>query len=175
MIKEVKYEGRFLRFIDENGWEYVERVNCAGIVIIVSQTDENNILFVEQYRMPLKSKTIEFPAGLIDDAQTDVEETCFQAAERELLEETGYKAGRLEVLQRGPVSGGMSEGIVTMLRAYDLKRIQPGGGVEGENITVHEISITKVDSWLKEMEGKGYFIEPKIYAGLYFLKGFNKE
>ena len=46
----------------------------------------------------------------------------------------------------------------------------PGGGDETESIIVHEVSLQEVDLWLYEMEKKGYLVDPKVYAGLYFLK-----
>ncbi len=171
MGREVKYEGKFIRFIDDDGWEYVERTNCSGIVIIVSKTDEDKVLFVEQYRVPIKAKSIEFPAGLINDEDQTSDETPIEAARRELLEETGYEAASMEELIFGPVSGGMSTNVVTMVMARGLKKVGAGGGVEGENVTVHEVPLSEVDGWLKIMAEKGFFIEPKIYSGLYFLKG----
>ncbi|MFT5387611.1 MAG: ADP-ribose pyrophosphatase [Candidatus Omnitrophota bacterium] len=174
MGREIKYEGKYIRFIDEDGWEYVERVKCSGIVIIVSKTKDDEVLFVEQHRVPIQNRTIEFPAGLIDDGAGETDETALQAAHRELLEETGYQAGALTPLIQGPVSGGMSSNSVYMVLAENLTKVHEGGGVEDENITVHHVPIGEVDVWLRVKEKEGFFIEPKIYSGLYFLKGCHK-
>jgi hypothetical protein len=49
-------------------WEYVERTNGEGTsVVIVASTPERKLLFVEQTRVPIQSKTIEMPAGLVGD------------------------------------------------------------------------------------------------------------
>lgn len=64
---KVVAEGRFLRFLIKQGWEYVERPNCTGIVIIVAVTDEGKLLFTEQFRLPVGRPVIEFPAGLVGD------------------------------------------------------------------------------------------------------------
>jgi ADP-ribose pyrophosphatase len=169
----VIFEGRYLRLIKKEGWEFIERNNCTDIVIVVAMTKDHNVLFVEQYRPPIESKTIEFCAGLIND-EGKKKETLLKGAKRELFEETGYEAGRLEVILKGPVSGGSSADLVTMVRAYDLVKKGKGGGDGTEGITVHEVPLKNVDGWLKRMEKKGYLIEPKIYSGLYFLRQYNR-
>lgn len=163
-------EGRFLRFIRHEEYEYVERNNCSGIVIIVPVTDEGNVIFVEQYRLPVNKKLIEFPAGLVNDICGVEKETLAKAAKRELLEETGYRASRMTKLLEGPVSGGFTSDIVTMFLARGLKKTGAGGGDETEMITVHEVPFKNAEPWLSAMEKKGFLIEPKVYAGLYFLR-----
>ncbi len=171
----VIYEGRFLRFIKKDNWEFIERNNCSAIVIIIAMTNENKVLFVEQFRPPVGKQVIEFPAGLINDEFASEQESIIEGAKRELLEETGYAAKRLKKLISGPVSGGSSTDIVTMIMAFDLQKKGQGGGVSDEGIIVHEVSLSKVDRWLKSMERKGRLIEPKVYSGLYFLHKYNER
>jgi ADP-ribose pyrophosphatase len=163
-------EGRFLRFIRHEEYEYVERNNCTGIVIIVPVTDEGQVIFVEQYRLPVDSRVIEFPAGLVNDICGAKKETLSRAANRELLEETGYRAARLTKLLEGPVSGGSTSDQVTMFLAKGLKKTGKGGGDPTEMITIHEVPWRRAGQWLRAMERKGFLIEPKVYAGLYFLE-----
>jgi len=66
--KEIIYKGKFLSYIDKGGWEYIERNNCDGIVIILAMTDDNKVIFIEQYRPPVAKSVIEFPAGLVNDS-----------------------------------------------------------------------------------------------------------
>jgi len=166
----VLHEGRFLTFIDKGGWEYVKRCNCSGIVIIVSKTDEGKVILVEQFRPPVNKRVIEFPAGLVNDGDPASSESLEKAALRELYEETGYRAETAEVLLHGPVSSGSSADLVTMVLAKGLEKSGKGGGDETENIIVHEIEMAKVHDWLANMNDAGFLIEPKIYAGLYFLQ-----
>lgn len=169
MTKEIKHQGKYIRFIEENTWEYVQRHNCDGVVFIVPVTKDGQLIFTEQYRLPVKSNVIEFPAGLVND-QIDCVEDVMQSARRELIEETGYDAGTLELLTEGPVSGGLTDTIVCMVLAADLKKVGDGGGVdEGEDITVHLVNWVDVDDWLLQQKFNGLMIEPKIYSGLYFL------
>ena len=165
----ILHEGDFLRLIREGQWEYIERNNCRGIVIILAMTDDEKVILVEQYRQPVHKKVIEFPAGLICDDPKHKNESMTTAAKRELLEETGYKAGKIVKLLTGPVSSGFTADIVTVVRAYGLRKVARGGGDHTENIVVHEVPLAKAEHWLKQMARKGCLIEPKVYAGLFFL------
>jgi ADP-ribose pyrophosphatase len=167
--KIVLKEGRFIRFVQMGEWEFFERHNCKGIVIIVALTRDKKVLFVEQFRPPVGKSVIEFPAGLVNDHDPSQNESLLKAAQRELFEETGYRARHMKKLLDGPVSGGATSDILTMVRAYDLKKVGPGGGDGTEGITVHEVPLKNVYRWLKSQEKKGFLIEPKVYAGLYFL------
>src|SRR3989338_2614578 len=102
-------------------------------------------------------------------AKADKNESMRTAAKRELLEETGYKAGKIVKLLTGPVSSGFTADIVTVVRAYGLRKVARGGGDHTENIVVHEVPLAKAEHWLKQMARKGCLIEPKVYAGLFFL------
>jgi len=47
--------------------------------------------------------------------------------------------------------------------------VHAGGGVGHENITVHEVPLSEVHDWLAAKASEGLLIEPKVYAGLYFI------
>jgi ADP-ribose pyrophosphatase len=166
---ELLWQGKWLRMMRRGSWEYVERTNAGGVsVIIVAATPDVTLLFVEQTRVPLQSKTIEMPAGLVGDF--DAEESLLVAAERELLEETGWRAGKLEYLMTGPSSAGMSTELMAFVRARELVREHAGGGDESEDILVHEIAIADAPRWLAQKLAEGYSIDAKVWAGLYFLE-----
>ena len=159
------YEGKFLRLIKNAHWEYVQRVNASGAVHILAITPENELLLVEQQRLPVGEVVIELPAGVIGD-----EAGREQAAARELVEETGYRAERVERLYQGPSSPGMASEIVTMVCAFNLQQVGEGGGVEGENITVRRIPLTEISAWLAARMAEGRLIDHKVYAALYFIR-----
>ena len=165
---ETLFNGRWLRLRRRGRWEFAERTNPGGGVIIIAVTPENRILFVEQWREAVRSKTIEMPAGLVGDLG-DSAESAVAAAARELTEETGYRAGRVELLMAGPSSAGMSNEMIAFVRAYDLTREHVGGGDHTEDIIVHEISREDAPAWLVQKWREGYSIDPKLFAGLYFL------
>ena len=161
--------GTWLRLKRRGRWEYAERTNPGGGVMIIAVTPQDCILFVEQVRPAIECMTIEMPAGLIGDIATSAGESAIDAAHRELIEETGYRAGRVEFLMAGPTSAGMSNEILAFVRAYDLERVHAGGGDETEDITVHEIPRRDAAAWLVEKMRAGYSVDPKMFAGLYML------
>ena|ERR1051326_3099175 len=163
------YSGKFLALVKEGRWEYVDRIGATGAVIVVAVTNEQKLLLVEQYRIPVHARTIELPAGVIGDELGGGDECHATAAKRELLEETGYSAERIETLSTGPASSGLTSEVVTLLLASGLKRLHAGGGVGHEKITVHEVHLKEVHEWLAAKANAGLLIEPKVYAGLYFI------
>jgi len=161
--------GRWLRLMRRGRWEYAERTNPGGGVIIIAVTPEDRLLFVEQWREAVRSRTIEMPAGLVGDIAGDTEESAVTAADREILEETGYRAGRIDFLMAGPSSAGMTNEVMSFVRASDLVREHAGGGDHTEEIVVHEIPRAEAARWLVTKMHEGYSIDPKLFAGLYFL------
>ena len=166
---ETLFAGRWLRLMRRGRWEFAERTNPGGGVIIVAITPSNCVLFVEQWREAVRGKTIEMPAGLIGDLAGNAAESAIAAAARELTEETGYRAGRIEFLMAGPSSAGMSNEMIAFVRAYDLVREHAGGGDATENILVHEVPLADAATWLLGKSREGYSIDPKLFAGLYFI------
>ena len=161
--------GKFLTLVKEGHWEYAERTNATGAAIIVAVTEERKLILVEQYRIPVHARTVELPAGIIGDEPGSSDEAHAEAARRELIEETGYEAGHIEVLTHGPSSSGLTSETVTLFRATKLRRVGAGGGVAHENITVHEVALADVHAWLEAKAKAGVLVDPKVYAGLYFI------
>lgn len=166
---ELLYDGQWLRMLKRGTWEYVERTTGDGMaVIVIAVTPDDNVLFVEQYRVPLGAPTIEMPAGLVgDDHDTD---TLEAAARRELIEETGWAANRVDVLLVGPTSAGMSSERIAFVRARGLTRVGSGGGVGSENITVHEVPRAQAPAWLMQKQREGYELDLKLWAGLWMIE-----
>jgi ADP-ribose pyrophosphatase len=76
----------------------------------------------------------------------------------------------VEFIHAGPSSSGMSTEQVAFVRALDLVKVGPGGGDETENIVVHEIPRAEAGAWLFARAAAGYSIDPKLFAGLWFLE-----
>ena len=168
--KTILHGGKFLALVKEGHWEYADRTNATGAAIIVAVTDEQKLLLVEQYRIPVHARTIELPAGIIGDEPGSSNEHDAEAAGRELEEETGYRAEHLEALTHEPASSGLTSETVTLFLATKLWRVGKGGGVAHEEIIVHEVPLNEVDEWLKTKAKAGLLVDPKVYAGLYFLE-----
>lgn len=171
---ELLYEGQWLRLVKRDQWESCERTHgkdgLAVLVIAVTPADE--VLFVEQYRVPLGARTIEMPAGLVGD--DDDADTLEAAAHRELIEETGWEAGRIDVLLTGPTSSGMSNERIAFARARELRKVGDGGGVGSENITVHTVPRATAPAWLMQKYAEGYELDLKLWAGLWMIE-FNPD
>ncbi len=164
-----RFEGRYLGIRERDRWEFTTRTNASGVVVIIPVTCRDELLFVEQFRIPVNNHVIEFPAGLAGD-HADADESMRQAAERELLEETGYASQRMQWLVRCPSSPGMSDELIDFFLAEQADRVGPGGGDDSEDITVHVVPRDQVDQWLADMQRAGKTFDPKIYAGLYWLE-----
>lgn len=162
-------EGKHLRLVSHDGWEFVERKNANGVVFIVPITRNKEIVLIEEYRVPIASSIIELPAGLSGDNGDESQE---DAANRELLEETGYRAERLVKAHYGPSSAGLTSEQLTLFIALDVIKVTDD--VE-ENIKVHVIPIDDVDDWLRSQELIGKAISMRIYAGLYILSVMQKR
>lgn len=169
MDKRILFEGPFLAMAERGGWQFATRTKGSGVVAIVATTPTGELLLVEQLRKPLNGPVIELPAGLTGD--TDTHESVTTAANRELVEETGYHAHQLTLLGKpGPCSAGLSDETVQMILAGNQERVGPGGGADhDEEIIVHEIHPHHLLQWAREQEARGAFIDPKIYSALAFL------
>jgi ADP-ribose pyrophosphatase len=161
-------QGRFLRLLDLATWEYAERCRGHGVVTVVAVTAEGCLLLTEQYRPAVRARVIELPAGLVGDAAGSAHEAEETAARRELLEETGYEAARMVFLMRGPTSSGMTNEQIAFFRAEELHRVHNGGGDGSEEITVHAVPLDELEAWCAQRAAEGAFVDPKVYAGLYF-------
>ncbi len=166
---ETLFAGKYVHLRRRGTWEYAERANPQGAVIIVAVTPEDRVLLVEQYRIPIQSKTLEFPAGLIGDQASFEGESWRESARRELLEETGWDCEHLDSIMAGPSSAGMSTEIMHFVRARGLMRVNAGGGDASEDIIVHEVPVNEIAAFVAARMAAGYAIDPKVYAGIYFL------
>lgn len=165
---ETLYQGKFLKFSKSGTWEYAERVNSSGAGFILAVTPRQELVLVEQYRVPMQARTIELPAGIIGDEGNDGE-AIEASALRELEEETGFRGARAEILLSGPVAPGLASEMLHLVRVHDLQRVGAGGGVDNEDITVHIVPLKQIDAWLASKTREGLLIEPRIYTGLYFI------
>lgn len=165
----VVYEGKYQRMVVRGTWEYSERVHAGGLAaIIVAVTPDDEVLFVEQFRVPLQARTIEMPAGLVGDI--DAGESIEVSAVRELEEETGWTADHAEVLMIGPTSSGASNEKVAFVRASGLRKVGDGGGDASEDITVHTVPRARAAAWLVQKMGEGYALDAKLWAGLWMIE-----
>lgn len=175
----VLHEGANLQFWRHtSGWEYVRRIRGRGGVTILPLTAEQEIVFVEQYRVPLMSTVVELPAGLIGDSSEFVAEEVSDAVRRELLEETGYECQVVKELTRGPLLPGLTDEINVLCLAEGVAKrgdsiaensISGDGKTACEIAKVHKIPVSGVLDWLEEQRKAGKKVDLRTYAALFFL------
>jgi ADP-ribose pyrophosphatase len=157
--EQIEWQGKFLAAKRRGRWEYVARTNDIHAAVILAVVD-GDVLLVEQFRAPLQAMCLELPAGLIGDEGED--ETLETAAARELEEETGYRPAEIEPLGRFASSPGMSAESFTLVRATGLEKVGAGGGVPGEDITVHRVPLAEVERFVAAKRATGVAMDVKM-------------
>lgn len=160
----------YLELVQRGKWAFARRPNSNGVVAIVAVTSEQKLLLVEQFRVPVDGPVIELPAGLSGDIG-DPNESLQIAAERELLEETGYSAESWKELATVTSSAGMTNEQVTIFLATGLRKMSSGGGTDDEQITVHEIPLGDLENWLSEQAASGKMVDSRVYAAIHWAGG----
>lgn len=158
--EQTVWQGKFITAKVKGKWEYVSRARGIKAAVILAIDDEQHVILVEQFRVPLGRACIELPAGLIGD--NGESENATDAAVRELEEETGYRAARMDTLGEYYSSPGMVSESFTLLRASGLTKVGPGGGVDGEDITVHRVPITGIGQFIAESRARGLGIDVRL-------------
>jgi ADP-ribose pyrophosphatase len=164
---ETLFETAWIRVCRDGIWEFVRRPHSTFSVGILAVTPENEIVLVEQMRIPADARVIEIPAGLVGDEPEHLGESLEATARRELLEETGYRAGKMEFLIRSPSTPGLAREFMNIFFATELTRESAGGGTEGENIVVHHVPIPELRTWLAAKQADGIYIDARLHAALW--------
>jgi ADP-ribose pyrophosphatase len=164
---ETLFETRWLGLYRIGHWDFVKRPNADSAVGILAVTAEQEVILIEQFRIPVQQKVIEIPAGLVGDEDEFRGEALAATAGRELLEETGYRAGKIEPLLASPTSAGMTPEITHLFHATELVKVGDGGGTGHEDIAVHLVPSKEIRNWLVARESDGYLIDFKIHAALW--------
>jgi ADP-ribose pyrophosphatase len=157
--EDIMWQGRFITAKKKGKWEYVSRARGIKAAVILAAED-GHVLLVEQYRVPLGASCIELPAGLIGDH--DAGEDALTSAARELEEETGYRAAKLDIIGEFFSSPGMVSESFTLVRATGLTKVGDGGGVDGENILVHRVAIAELPAFVEGKRAEGCVVDVKL-------------
>ena len=162
---EVMWAGKYVRALRRGRWEYVSRANDIRAVVILAEF-EGKVILIDQPRVPVGGRCLELPAGLIGDQ--DPEATAESTAVKELEEETGFTAERVERLGDFHASPGMLSESFTLVRAHGLRRIGPGGGDENEDINVHLVARPDIPEFIDQMRSQGFAVDVKLLIFLGF-------
>lgn len=163
---EVAYQGRFLEIHKDGRWEYVVRRSARGSVHVLAVTAARELVLVEQFRVPVQVRTLELPAGILGDEAAHRGETVEDCARRELEEEAGYVGTSARRIHEGVTAPGLSSEPFYLVQVEGLTHRTEGGGVDGEDITVHRVPLIGVMPWLEAQQRKGLQVDFRIYAAL---------
>ena len=161
--EEIVWAGKYIVTKRRGPWEYVGRARGIGAAVILAVEDGPEgpwVLLVEQWRVPLQRRCLELPAGLVGD-ETQGEDVAISAA-RELEEETGWRADRIEILGEFASSPGMVSETFTLVTAHGLTKVGEGGGVPGEDIKVHRVALDAVADFIASKRAEGCAIDVKL-------------
>lgn len=160
------YESKWLGLYRIGHWDFVRRPNSDACVGILAITDSEEIVLVEQFRIPVGKRVIEIPAGLVGDEEEHRGESLADTAARELMEETGHRAAQIRPILSSPTSAGMTPEITHLFLATGLSRVTEGGGISGEDITVHLIPLVELRKFLDVKISEGLAVDFKIHAAV---------
>ena len=168
MSREILHQGRFLHLCQREGWEFVESCVALGVVGILAETLTGEFILIEQIRPPVGGPVIELPGGLVGDHGRS--EPAVVAAQRELLEETGWGGGTWHSLGRGATSPGLTSEQVELFHARGVEKLAEGGGVDGEQILTHLVPKTEVREWLAQRRDVGRLVDFRVFVALWLTK-----
>ena len=122
----------------QGGTSYREIIEHNGGAVIAALTEDKKLVMVRQYRKPADKVMLEVPAGKIDPGEKPLE-----AAVRELKEETGYTAAKVEFLTQFYPSVGYSEEVLYL---YLCTGLTPGetNFDENEAIDIEEVELDRL-------------------------------
>lgn len=160
--EEVAWQGKWITAKRRGKWEYVSRARGIRAAVIVAIDADGHVLLVDQYRVPLGKRCLELPAGLIGDEAGHEGDSPFDAARRELIEETGYDCAAIEDLGEYHSSPGLVSESFTLVRATELTKVGEGGGLEDEDIIVHRVPRAEIAAFVAAKRAEGLAIDVKL-------------
>ena len=150
--KEVMFKGDFLtvertKVKLPNGKEgNRDIVRHPGAVAILAFLDEDTIILEKQFRLPFNKTILEIPAGKLEN-----NENIENAARRELEEETGYKANKMEFLGKIMTAAGFCDEFIYIYKATELYSGAKNCD-EDEFIEIDGYKISKVKEMIKKVK-----------------------
>lgn len=139
--------------------DIVRSAGAVGVVPLLYRDGVATVVFVQQYRPPLDRVVLEIPAGIRDVPDEPTEVT----AARELAEEVGLAAGRMEYLTHYYSSAGMTDSILHLYLATELSAVPAKAhGPEEEHMEMVQLPLAEA----VEMVVRGEINDSKTVIGL---------
>lgn len=162
---QTMWAGKYISALKQGRWEYVSRTGSTNAVVILAEHD-GKVILIEQYRVPVGARCLELPAGLVGDE--DAHATVDGTAIKELEEETGFTADRVEHLGQFHSSPGMVAESFALVRARGVRKVGEGGGNEHEDIAVHLVPREEIPAFIQSRRDAGSSVDVKLLLFLDF-------
>jgi ADP-ribose pyrophosphatase len=162
---EKRYSGKiFSLVVDEVEYKSGNRgirevAEHPGGAVVVPLFDDGTVVLVNQFRYPLKKELLELPAGKLDPGEDP--QMC---AERELEEETGFKAGTIRKLTAIYTTPGFCNEQLHIYLATDLQKTPRGQQLEEAemDLTLRQFPLKKI----VDMIQRGEIVDGKTICGI---------
>jgi len=141
-------------------------INHNPTVTIIAINDKNELILIKQYRAAVKKNILEIPAGSLDS----LEESPADCAQRELAEETGFKAKTLVKLFEGYLLPGYCNEYMYFFLAKDLFSA-PHTPDEDEFIEIIPTSFSQA----RVLLDKGEIIDAKTVLGILLAERYLQQ
>ena len=150
----LKIRKRVLETPNGDTFDRESLIRSEATAVLVYNEDTNKLIMTNQYRDAISGMSLEIPAGLMDESDTDPKE----CAVREVLEETGYKLNVLEIipLMKTLPAPGFTNELIHIFMAIvnsDMK-VDEGGGLESENEYIEVIEMDVNEAFEQIQTGK---------------------
>lgn len=123
-----------------------EIVRHPGAVAVIAVNEDRKIVMVEQYRKALERSLLEIPAGKLEPGENPV-----LTAERELEEETGYRAEYMKYITSFYTSPGFADEIIHLYYADQLKKVEnPLDGDDDEFVDLYEVTLEEALQYIND-------------------------
>lgn len=171
--REVMAKGNWLELVKthwklEDGsiyhWEGVRRVGNQGCVMMVPRLKHSgDFILVEQFRPALGARTLEFPAGLIDEGESPE-----QAAIRELYEETGYHGNIIDFIPPRALSPGLGSECIAIVyteideHASNNQNPTPQLERTETSLKVHRLNLKQLEDLMFSSKSDEVQVEAKL-------------
>lgn len=141
-------------------------LECPAWCNIIPITKNDEVVLIEQFRQGIEKASLEIPGGIVDEGETPE-----QAAERELLEETGYAAGEIVYLGKSNPNPAIQNNFVYHFAAFDCEKKQEPKFDSSEHCVAQLVQLPQINELIKDEK----ITHSLVLAGFTYFKLWQNE